>query len=125
MINTTVLVPISTFFTLLLSSMSGYVFTRNELPGIKFLLMAVLSLMMIPGVLTLTPSYKLMQDLKLYNTWWASLFPCVSGGQVLGILLCRTFISGHPAAFLKLPESTELLNSSPTTLLLSCFPNKF
>ena len=26
------------------------------------------------------------------------LFPWVSGGQVLGILLCRTFISSHPAA---------------------------
>ncbi|NMB97671.1 MAG: carbohydrate ABC transporter permease [Clostridiaceae bacterium] len=98
MINTTLLVPIATFFTLLLSSMSGYVFARLEFPGKNFLFMAVLSLMMIPGVLTLTPSYKLMQDLNLYNTWWALLLPWVSGGQVFGILLCRTFISSHPAA---------------------------
>jgi ABC-type glycerol-3-phosphate transport system permease component len=39
-----------------------------------------------------------MQDLNLYNTWWALLLPWVSGGQVFGILLCRTFISSHPAA---------------------------
>lgn len=68
MVNSTVLVPISTFFTLLLSSMSGYVFARLRFPGKNFLFMAVLCLMMVPGILTLTPLYKTMQDLKLYNT---------------------------------------------------------
>lgn len=98
MINSVLLVPIATFFTVLLASLSGYVFARLNFMGKNFLYVLILSLMMIPGVLTLTPSYKLMQDLGLYNTWWALLLPWVSGGQVFGILLCRTFISNHPAA---------------------------
>ncbi|KAF0193481.1 MAG: multiple sugar transport system permease protein, partial [Bacteroidetes bacterium] len=97
MINSTVLVPISTFFTVLLASMSGYVFARLKFPAKNFLYMLILSLMMIPSILMLTPLYKLMQDLGLYNTWWALLFPWVSGGQIFGIILCRTFISNHPA----------------------------
>ena len=99
MINTTLLVPIATFFTLLLSSMSGYVFARLEFPGKNFLFMAVLSLMMIPGVLTLTPSYKLMQDLNLYNTWWALLLPWVSGGRFLNTALQDIYFQPSGSTF--------------------------
>lgn len=98
MLNSLMLVPVATVFTVLLASFSGYVFARIDFPGKNFLYLLILSLMMIPSILTLTPSYKLMQDLGLYNTWWALLLPWVSGGQVFGILLCRTFISNHPAA---------------------------
>lgn len=98
MVNSLALVPVATFFTVLLSSMSGYVFARLKFPGKNVLFMLILSLMMIPGILTLTPQYKLMQDLRLTNTWWALLLPWASGGQVFGILLCRTFISIQPAA---------------------------
>lgn len=98
MINSTVIVSVATILTVLVASMSGYVFARLDFPGKNVLFIAVLSLMMIPGVLTITPLYKVMQDLKLFNTWWALLLPWVSGGQVFGILLCRTFISNHPAA---------------------------
>lgn len=98
MINSALLVPLATLLTVALSSMSGYVFARLKFPGRNALFLMILSLMMIPSILTLTPLYKLMQDIRLYNTWWALLLPWVSGGQVFGILLCRTFISNHPAA---------------------------
>lgn len=98
MANSTIAVLISTFFTVLLASVSGYVFARLNFPLKNFLYLSILSVMMIPAILTLTPSFKLMQDLRLYNTWGALLFPWVSGSQVLGILLCRTFISNHPAS---------------------------
>ncbi len=97
MMNSLILVLVATTLTVLLASFSGYVFARLEFPGKKVLFIMVLSLMMIPGVLTLTPAYKLVQDLGLYNTWWALILPWVSGGQVFGILLCRTFLSAQPA----------------------------
>lgn len=111
MINSTLLVPLATTVTVLLSAMSGYVFARLKFPGKNFLYLLILSWLMIPGILTLTPSYKLMQDLKLYNTWWALFLPWVSGGQVFGILLCRTFIANHPAALFesaRIDGATEL-----------------
>lgn len=98
MINTMIVVPVATFFVVLLASISGYVFARLEFPGKNFLFMVILSLMMIPSILTLTPLFKLIQDLKIINTWWALILPWVAGGQVFGILLCRTYISGLPAA---------------------------
>ncbi len=111
MVNSTLLVPVATLFTVLLSAMSGYVFARLKFPAKNFLFVLVLSWMMIPGILTLTSSYKLIQDLGMYNTWWALMLPWVAGGQVFGILLCRTFIANHPAALFeaaRIDGATEL-----------------
>ncbi|MGC8718203.1 MAG: carbohydrate ABC transporter permease, partial [bacterium] len=48
---------------LLLSSMSGYIFARRWFPGKEVIFYAILSLMMIPGILTLIPSYVLVYQL--------------------------------------------------------------
>jgi len=111
MINSIIVVLFSTFFTVMLASVSGYVFARLNFPLKNFLYLFILSVMMIPGILTLTPSFKLMQDLGIYNTWWALLLPWVSGSQVFGMLLCRTFISNHPASLFeaaRIDGATEL-----------------
>lgn len=98
MVNSVITVAVGTLLIVALSAMSGYVFARLEFPLKNFLFMLMLALMMVPGVLTLTPSYKLIQRLGLKNTWWALWFPWASGGQVMGMYLCRTFIRGQPAA---------------------------
>jgi len=98
MINSLIIVTVSTATVVTLASVSGYTFARLTFPGKQALYFAILSLMMIPGVLTLTPQFKLMQDFRLTNTWWALFFPWVAGGQVMGIMLCRTFIESQPAA---------------------------
>ena len=98
MFNTIFSVALATFFTVLLSSMAGYVFARLEFPHKKILFLMMLALMMIPGVLTLTPMYKMMDRMHLKNTWWALWFPWVSGGQIMGTYMCRTFITGQPAS---------------------------
>ena len=98
MINSVVTVSVGTGMIVLLSAMSGYVFARLEFPMKGFLFMLMLALMMVPGVLTLTPSFKLIQRLGLKNTWWALWLPWASGGQVMGMYLCRTFIAGQPAS---------------------------
>jgi ABC-type glycerol-3-phosphate transport system permease component len=106
-----IVVPTATFFVVLLASISGYVFARLEFPGKNFLFMLILSLMMIPSILTLTPLFKLIQDLRIINTWWALILPWVAGGQVFGILLCRTYIGGLPAALFesaRMDGATEL-----------------
>ena len=100
MINSMVTVSVGTVLVVSLAAMSGYVFARLEFPLKNFLFMLMLALMMVPGVLTLTPSIKLVQRLHLKDTWWALWLPWVSGGQIMGMYLCRTFISGQsPALF--------------------------
>ncbi len=96
MFNTLIVVTIATALTVLLAANAGYVFAKLDFPGKNFLFMLILSLMMVPGVLTLTSQYSLMQTYKIYNSWLALILPWISGGQVFGIILCRTFMNGLP-----------------------------
>ena len=98
MVNSVVTVAVGTAMIVVLSAMSGYVFARLEFPLKNFLFVMMLALLMVPGVLTLTPSFKLIQRLGLKNTWWALWLPWASGGQIMGMYLCRTFISSQPPA---------------------------
>ena len=98
MINTLLVVAIATACTMVLSVLSGYVFSRLNFPGKNFLYMCVLALMMVPGILTLIPQYSLIQSYRLYNNW-------VAGGQVFGIILCHNYMQGLPG---ELFESARL-----------------
>ena len=79
-----------------LASTSGYVFARHRFPGRDTLYVVVISLMMIPGMMTLFPSFMLMHEFGLLDTRWALILPWMSGGQVFGILICRGYFAGLP-----------------------------
>jgi ABC-type glycerol-3-phosphate transport system permease component len=97
MINTLIVVSAGTFLTAVLCAMSGYVFARLNFPLKNFLFLAVIVLMMVPGVLLLTPQYSLIQKYGIYNTWWSLILPWAAGGQIFGIMLCRTSMSMLPS----------------------------
>ncbi|MCY0898654.1 MAG: carbohydrate ABC transporter permease [Firmicutes bacterium] len=86
----------STIFTMALAGISGYVFGRHKFPGREVLFLVVLALIMIPGILTLIPTYVLVTYMHIVNTPWALILPWTSGGQVLGIFLVRSYIAGIP-----------------------------
>ena len=94
--NSIAVSSIVTVMTILISSISSYVFARHEFPGKNAIFLIILTLLMIPGVLTLTPSFVLMMNLGLRNSWWALILPTTSGLQVGSILLLRTFMSQQP-----------------------------
>lgn len=96
MFNTVAVVLIAVALTLILSAIGGYVFARMEFPGKNFFYVVLMALMMIPGILYLAPNYALVQQYGLFNTWWALILPWISGGQVLGIVLCRNTVEGLP-----------------------------
>ena len=79
-----------------LASLSGYVFARHRFPFKEPIYLAILALLMIPGILTLIPAFVLVKQLGLINTPWALILPWTAGGQVFGILLCRTFFANLP-----------------------------
>lgn len=79
-----------------LSSIGGYVFARHQFPGKDFLYLVIISLMMVPGMLTLIPRFVLVTELGLVDTRWVLILPWMSGGQVFGILVCRGFFSTIP-----------------------------
>jgi len=79
-----------------LSSFSAYVFARFEFPGRQLLFYAIISLMMVPGVLGLVPLFMIVKRLGLRDTYWALVLPYIAGGQVMGIFLLRTFFAAIP-----------------------------
>ena len=87
---------ISVVAVVVFSSLTGYSFARHQFPFKEQLYLAVLALLMVPGVLTLIPSFVLVKELGILNTPWALILPWTSGGQVIGTLLCRTFFATLP-----------------------------
>ncbi|MBZ0296156.1 MAG: carbohydrate ABC transporter permease [Anaerolineae bacterium] len=94
--NSLIYSSISVAGVVFLASLSGYVFARHRFPFKEVIYMLILALLMIPGVLTLIPSFVLVQQLGIINTPWALILPWTAGGQVFGILLCRSFFANLP-----------------------------
>lgn len=86
----------SVVLVVFLSSLSGYVFARHKFPGKEVIYVVILALLMVPGILTLIPAFVLVSQLGLLNTPWALILPWTAGGQIFGILLCRSYFATLP-----------------------------
>ncbi|HUU09735.1 MAG TPA: carbohydrate ABC transporter permease [Phycisphaerae bacterium] len=96
MVNTLLVCVATALGVVLIGSVSGYVFARYRFPGHKALFVGLLSLMMIPGILTLVPSFLLVKQLGLLNSYWVLILPYVAGGQIFAIFLFKGFFGGLP-----------------------------
>jgi len=83
----------------LVSTLVGYAFARLRFPGRDFIFWLVLLRMMLPGTVTLVPSYVMFQKMGWINTF----LPLVVPGWLPGlnsasfyIFLCRQFFMGIP-----------------------------
>lgn len=111
MLNSIGTTAVATVGTVLLSSLAGYVFARHRFPGKEAIYTVILALLMIPPILTLIPAYVLILTFGLQNTYWALVLPWISGGQVFGLLLCRSFFATLPEEFFaaaRMDGATEL-----------------
>lgn len=93
--NSLVVSILGTAVVVFLSSLSGYAFARLEFPGKSFLFSLLLFSLMIPAAITLIPSFLLLRDLKLLNTYHAIWWPAAA--QVTGIFLMRQHFYAIPA----------------------------
>ncbi len=82
---------------LIVSSLASYVFARLQFPGRDVLFYLVLAVMMIPGVILLTPHFILANDLGLRGSLWGLVLFYVAGGLPFGIFLITTFFRSQPA----------------------------
>lgn len=75
-------------------SMAAYAFARMKFPGKTFVFNFMLATMMIPGAVTLIPSYVLMTKLHLINSFFSLIIPgAVSAG---GIFMLTQFFKAVP-----------------------------
>jgi len=72
--NSTVTAILVTTGQLFFCSMAAYAFSRIEFPGRNKVFMLYLSTMMIPGVVTLIPSFIIINNFGWIDTFWETIF---------------------------------------------------
>jgi len=97
--NSLVVCSLTAAVMLSLSCLAAFVFARFKFPGRDFLFYSILSLLMVPGVLMLVPTFLLVSKLNLIDTYWVLLLPYIAGSQVIAIFILRGFFEGMPEEF--------------------------
>ncbi|MCD6384952.1 carbohydrate ABC transporter permease [Candidatus Sumerlaeota bacterium] len=95
-LNSIIVSGLSLIGVLFLASITSYVFTRFRFFGRDFLFYAIISLLMVPGVLTLVPTFMIAKKLSLLDTRWVLILPYISGGQVFAIFVLSAFFGTIP-----------------------------
>jgi ABC-type glycerol-3-phosphate transport system permease component len=95
-VNSIVVSGVSVIGMVCLAALAAWAFARYPFPGREIFFYLILVLLMIPGELTLIPSFLLVKDLGLLNTRWVLILPYIAGGQVFAIFILRAFFQGLP-----------------------------
>jgi ABC-type glycerol-3-phosphate transport system permease component len=96
-LNTLFVSAVTALGVVVFGSVTAYVFSRYRFPGHRWLFLVILSFMMIPGVLTLVPSFLWVKQLGLLNTYWVLILPYIAGGQIFAIFVFKGFFDGLPS----------------------------
>jgi ABC-type glycerol-3-phosphate transport system permease component len=81
---------------LVLSLIGAHVFARMRFPFREGLYVALISVLMVPWVISFIPQYMIYHSLGMINTRWALIVPIFAHTPVLGIFILRAFLEGVP-----------------------------
>ncbi len=95
-LNTIIICVISVPGVLITGSLSAYAFARLRFPFKNFLYYMVLALMMVPNMLVLIPTFTMVADMGILNTYWAVSLPAIANGEAFVIFVLRGFFAGLP-----------------------------
>ena len=98
-LNSVIVSAVSCVGVLFFGSLSAYVFARFDFLGKDTVFVFILSLLMIPAILTLVPRFVVVHKLGLFQTMWALLLPYIAAGQVMAVFLMRTFFASIPSEY--------------------------
>lgn len=93
------------------SAMAAFAFARMKWPGRDAVFRMYLGTMMIPGVVTMIPSFQMMIHLKLLDTYSGLIIPAAF--SAFGTFLLRQFMLSIPSA---LDEAAVIDGASPGVL---------
>ncbi len=82
--------------TVLTSTMAAYSFSRVRWRGRNLIFGILMSAMMLPGAVTLIPTYLAWGEIGGVNTFWPLIFPSFFGGGIFNIFLLRQFYNAIP-----------------------------
>lgn len=96
LLNSVVFVIGTVSISIVFSTLTAYAMARYPFPGRQFFFLAILALLMIPGILTLITSFVVTVRLGLNNTYWGIWLPGAAGAQAFQIIVLRTYFSSLP-----------------------------
>jgi len=82
--------------TVFVASLAAYGFSRYEFPLKNVLFYAIIILLMVPAVLMLSSRFILVKQFGLIDTWFALILPYIAGGQLLLVMLIKSYMDGIP-----------------------------
>jgi multiple sugar transport system permease protein len=97
--NTGVVTVAATLGTIISSSMVGFGFARLRFPGRGALFALLLATMMLPGIVTMIPTFILFKWLNWLDTYLPLIVPSYFGGGAYNIFLVRQFYLTIPTDF--------------------------
>lgn len=97
--NTLIIVIPNLIGTVFSSALVGYGFSRFSFKGKRIWFLILLATMMLPGQVTMIPSYLVYRYMGWVNTFLPLIVPCFFGGGAFNVFLLRQFMSGIPKDF--------------------------
>lgn len=87
---------ISVVIIIATSALAGYSFARLRFKGKNVLYMAVVALLMIPGLLTLIPLFLLIKSFGMLDSYFGLIIAFAAGGQAFTIFVFRQSFASLP-----------------------------
>ena len=94
LLNSVVVAVSVTAFNLLFNSMAGYALARLHFPGNKFWFFLILAVLMIPGQVTLIPTFLILKNLGWLNSYQGLIVPSTINATF--IFMMRQFFINFP-----------------------------
>lgn len=79
-----------------IASLSAYVFSMFQFPGRDFLFWAYMSVLFIPGILTLTTRFILVSRMGILDTYLVQILPYIATAQIFQTVILRSFFMSLP-----------------------------
>lgn len=113
LVNTSILTAVSMASNLIFCTLGAYAFAKLRFKGHKTIFKIFLSSMMIPGIITMVPTFVVIRMLNLWGSYWGVILPGATG--VFNVFFMRQFFVGLPD---ELGESAALDGASE---MVVCF----
>jgi len=96
--NTMIISCLSVIGQIISCMMVGYALARLKFPGRKIWFYLIIGSMMLPGMVSILPVFKLFNALGFYNTWIPLILPNFLGAPFY-IFMARQFMTTIPISF--------------------------
>ena len=99
-LNSVLVTGVSTIITLLISAMAAFAITNHRLDfkGKNGVFIFILAGLMLAPQVSVIPLFKILTNLKLYNTYLAMIVPYVAFRIPFSVFLMRAYFLGLPAS---------------------------